>query len=273
MKPTGFSAISVRASSWSSTAKPRGLSRSDAILARNLFADRPTDTVMPMSRSICAAKRASTFAGIMPCRRSVPDRSRNASSIDSGVEGVAIDMGEVEMRKCPVSQEARRAAGGAASRLRSGVGQAVPAETGNGAVGLIHRAPPLSAMNGIAQCLARGGDGGRGKLRKVGERLHGLVIPHDEIQHSGQEAGVRCGTAERLWPDTALGQELPQAGGVAGEKSERANRHDFSHFRRAPGGLFGHSHLPFRNLSALIRNHHARVIPAWRRLIVYGRPN
>ena len=67
MKPTGLSASIARASSWSSAAKPRGLSRSEAILARNLLQDRPTDTVMPMSRSTSRAKRASTFAGIMPC--------------------------------------------------------------------------------------------------------------------------------------------------------------------------------------------------------------
>ena len=60
---------SSRASSWSSAAKPRGLSRSEAILARNLLQDRPTETVMPMSRSTSRAKRASTLAGIMPCTR------------------------------------------------------------------------------------------------------------------------------------------------------------------------------------------------------------
>ena len=82
MKPTGLSASMMRASSWSSAAKPRGLSRSEAILARNLLQDRPTETVMPISRSTLWAKRASTFAGIMPWTRSVPERSRNASSID-----------------------------------------------------------------------------------------------------------------------------------------------------------------------------------------------
>ena len=53
-------------------------------MARNLFTDSPTETVMPMSRSTSRANRASTFAGIMPCTRSVPERSRKASSIESG---------------------------------------------------------------------------------------------------------------------------------------------------------------------------------------------
>ena len=39
---------------------------------------------MPMSRSTSRAKRASTLAGIMPWTRCVPERSRKASSIDSG---------------------------------------------------------------------------------------------------------------------------------------------------------------------------------------------
>ena len=64
--------------------KPRGLSRSDAILARNLLAASPIDTVMPSSRSTCSEKRASDLAGGMPCSRSVPERSMKASSIDTG---------------------------------------------------------------------------------------------------------------------------------------------------------------------------------------------
>ena len=39
---------------------------------------------MPRSRSTSRAKRASTLAALMPCSRSVPVRSRKASSIDSG---------------------------------------------------------------------------------------------------------------------------------------------------------------------------------------------
>jgi hypothetical protein len=66
------------------TEKPRGLSRSEAILARNLLAARPTETVMPTSRSISACSRASTRAGGPPCSRSEPDRSSQASSSDSG---------------------------------------------------------------------------------------------------------------------------------------------------------------------------------------------
>ena len=53
-------------------------------MARNLLQDRPTETVTPMLVSTSRAKRASTFAGIMPWTRSVPLRSRNASSIESG---------------------------------------------------------------------------------------------------------------------------------------------------------------------------------------------
>ncbi len=84
MNVTGFSARKAAASPPPSTAKPRGLSRSDAILARNLLQDSPIETVMPIVRSTSAAKRASDFAGLAPCSRSVPARSRKASSIDSG---------------------------------------------------------------------------------------------------------------------------------------------------------------------------------------------
>ena len=55
-------------------------------MARNLLQDRPTETVMPMSRSTSRAKRASTLAGIMPWTRWVPARSRNASSIDKRLD-------------------------------------------------------------------------------------------------------------------------------------------------------------------------------------------
>jgi len=84
MKLTGLLVSSANPSSWSSTAKPRGLLRSLAILARNLLQDSPIDTVMPMVRWTSSAKRASVLAGEAPWIRSVPDRSRNASSIDSG---------------------------------------------------------------------------------------------------------------------------------------------------------------------------------------------
>ena len=66
------------------TAKPRGLSRSEAILARNLLPDRPTETVMPISRSISPGEAGQRPGRAAPCSRSVPDRSRKASSIDSG---------------------------------------------------------------------------------------------------------------------------------------------------------------------------------------------
>ena len=63
MKPTGRVASIARASSWSSTAKPRGLSRSEAILARNLLQDSPTDTVMPISRSTCRGEPRQHLGG------------------------------------------------------------------------------------------------------------------------------------------------------------------------------------------------------------------
>ena len=84
MKLTGFGARNFGASLAPSTAKPRGLSRSDAILARNLLQESPIETVMASFFSTSMAKRASTLAGESPCSRSVPERSRKASSIDNG---------------------------------------------------------------------------------------------------------------------------------------------------------------------------------------------
>ena len=66
MKPTGFVREQCARLVLIERRKAAGLSRSEAILARNLLQDSPTDTVMPMSRSTCLANRASTFAGIMP---------------------------------------------------------------------------------------------------------------------------------------------------------------------------------------------------------------
>jgi hypothetical protein len=45
---------------------------------------RPIETVMPTSASISRWTRASITAGGAPCRRSVPERSIQASSSDSG---------------------------------------------------------------------------------------------------------------------------------------------------------------------------------------------
>ncbi len=84
MKVTGRGARNAAASRWLNTENPRGLSRSEASFARNLFSESPIDTVMPILSSTARAKPASDFAGEWPCSRSVPERSRNASSIESG---------------------------------------------------------------------------------------------------------------------------------------------------------------------------------------------
>ncbi len=93
---TGFVARKALASAAPITEKPRGLSRSDAILARNLLGARPIDTVMPTSRSISPWTRARTKAAGPPCRRSQPLRSSQASSSDrgctSGVRALSLSM-------------------------------------------------------------------------------------------------------------------------------------------------------------------------------------
>jgi hypothetical protein len=86
-----FFARKALASAAPITEKPRGLSSSEAILARNLLGARPIETVRPISASISACSRASIWAGVAPCRRSVPDRSIQASSSDSGwISGVSL---------------------------------------------------------------------------------------------------------------------------------------------------------------------------------------
>ena len=52
IRPTGLDARKVVASASPITEKPRGFSKSEAILARNLLKERPIDTVMPISFSM-----------------------------------------------------------------------------------------------------------------------------------------------------------------------------------------------------------------------------
>ncbi len=66
------------------TENPRGFSRSDASLARNLLAPRPTDAVMPTSRSIRDIISARVAAAGRSRARASGDRSRYASSRDTG---------------------------------------------------------------------------------------------------------------------------------------------------------------------------------------------
>ena len=77
---TGLSARKACASSAPITEKPRGLSRSEAILAKTLLGARPTEIVSPVSCSIRACTFARVRAGAPPCRRSEPERSTHASS-------------------------------------------------------------------------------------------------------------------------------------------------------------------------------------------------
>ena len=60
---TGWRARKSRVSARPMMAKPRGLSRSEAILARNLLCERPTETVMPSSASMRDCRRARRTAG------------------------------------------------------------------------------------------------------------------------------------------------------------------------------------------------------------------
>ncbi len=78
------SPATTAAASLPSTQKPRGLSRPAAILAASRLRARPTETVMPRSRSTARANPVRTAAGGDPCSVAVPRRSSTASSIDSG---------------------------------------------------------------------------------------------------------------------------------------------------------------------------------------------
>ena len=84
MRRTGLSRRKSEVSARPMTEKPRGLSRSEATLARNLLYDSPMEPVMPSSCSIRRARRASMTAGGAWWRRCVPVRSRNASSRERG---------------------------------------------------------------------------------------------------------------------------------------------------------------------------------------------
>ena len=81
---TGLSTRNAAASLRLNTAKPRGLSRSEASLARNLLSLSPIDTVIASVSSTRRASVARSWAGHAPWSAWVPPRSRKASSIDNG---------------------------------------------------------------------------------------------------------------------------------------------------------------------------------------------
>ena len=81
----------ARPPSWPSTAKPRGLSRSEAILARNLLRDSPIETVMPSSRSTSRGEPRQHLGGAHAVQalgagrdRETPRRSTAARPAASG---------------------------------------------------------------------------------------------------------------------------------------------------------------------------------------------
>ena len=83
-----------------------------------------------------------------------------------------------------------------------------------------------------------GGDVGRMKLRDVGERLHGCVIAHHEIEHAGEKMRIGGGRAQGFRTDSAFGQEQAQPLGVAGDKGKRLNCNDFSYFAGVVNSAF-----------------------------------
>ena len=87
--------------------------------------------MMPISRSMRPASRAQVTAGLAPCRASVPDRSRNASSIDSGsTSGVTDSINSLTWRPVSVyffiSGRITVASGQAASALNIGIAERTP---------------------------------------------------------------------------------------------------------------------------------------------------
>ena len=131
IRPTGFEARKVVASASPITEKPRGFSRSEAILARNLLKERPIETVMPISVSMRLCRRASAKAGGPWCRRSVPAMSMNASSIDNGsTSGVSdcISVRTSRPTRLYFSKSGRitTASGQASSALNMGMAERTP---------------------------------------------------------------------------------------------------------------------------------------------------
>ena len=85
MKLTGFGARKAGASAGAEHGKAARLVEIGRDLGEEFVAGQPDrDGDAELASRPRSAKRASTLAGREPCRRSVPDRSRNASSIDSG---------------------------------------------------------------------------------------------------------------------------------------------------------------------------------------------
>ena len=71
---TGFGARKAAPRRAPSTAKPRGLSRSEAILARNLLDGQPDrDGDADLALDLARQSAPAICAGAMPCSRSVPD--------------------------------------------------------------------------------------------------------------------------------------------------------------------------------------------------------
>ena len=84
IRPILFGAKNSSILSLPITENPRGLSRSEASLARYLLYERPIDAEIFSSDSIRCTNLAIDKAGGSPCNFSVPFKSIKASSKDNG---------------------------------------------------------------------------------------------------------------------------------------------------------------------------------------------
>src|SRR6266850_705084 len=75
----------------------------------------------------------------------------------------------------------------------------------------------------------------------------------------GAQHLVGGGRAQRLRADPAFGQKKTQPFRIAGNKTQRLNCNDFSHFPGVVNRLFQRRVCLSVNLWALLWNHHARV--------------
>ena len=152
---TGLSRRKSTVSAAPITEKPCGLSRSEAILARNLLCESPMEPVMPSSSRIRRTSRASITAGGAPCSRAVPVRSRKASSSDSGsTAGVRSSIiARIARDDLGIDLHARlhdHRVGAELQRLEHRHGRAHAADARDVAGGRDHAAPPAADDDRLA---------------------------------------------------------------------------------------------------------------------------
>ena len=152
---------------------------------------------------------------------------------DGGVERVAIDVRDRQRRQFVMANEARRAAGRTARRLRRRIGKAVAAEAHSHRTSSRYVAFPIAAER-----IAGPRHSGRIDAGRIGEGQQETLVGEHMLQHAGEKVGLVRQLTKPIERQSGRTEQPVEPFRLFGDEGKGLNRQHFRGFPRGRGGPF-----------------------------------